>query len=250
MKKAKRMTTNTDKGRPWQAVVAAVVASFLVLAFGLGYRAAAAWIEGPVDATPIPPEAVEGFPMQIGLWAGEERPLDPNIVEATDTDAHISRHYSRAGGLETVSLWVACGVRTRDLMPHRPEVCYVGNGWTLQERRAADIPIEGDDQLPCSILRFSRGTLDMRDTVVLYYYIADGERCRDISEWRYGLKGIRYLAQGHVITSVLPGQTVDAAERLVSSFAAESAPAIAALFEDAGDPNDLDGAGESAKGEK
>ena len=233
-----------------QLLAAAVVASFLMLAFGLGYRAAAAWIEGPVDASPIPPEAVEGFPMQIGRWAGEERPLDPNIVEATDTDAHISRHYSRAGGLETVSLWVACEIRTRDLMPHRPEVCYVGNGWTLQEREAVDLPIERGEPLPCSILRFSRGMLDMRDTVVLYYYIADGQYCRDVSEWRYSLKGIGYVAQVQVITSVLPGQTVDAAERLVSSFAADSAPAIAALFEDAGDARDLDGAGESAKGER
>lgn len=238
-----------DNGTLRRPLIATVAASVVMLASGLGYRALAVRLAAPGDATPIPAFALEGFPLEIGVWTGQERPIDPNLAAATDTDAHISRQYSRSGGLEAVSLWVACGVRTRDLMPHRPEVCYTGNGWTLRDRRAADLPISEDRSLPCNILRFSRGTLNLQDTIVLYYYLVDGQYCRDVSEWRYNLKGIGYVAQVQIVTSASANQTVDAAERLVSAFAADSAVPLVALFDKAQEVSVSDAAGERAGGE-
>jgi hypothetical protein len=134
--------------------------------------------------------------------------------------------------VETVSLWVACGVRTRDLMPHRPEVCYTGSGWTLREQKAVDLPTANGGTLPCNLMRFSRGTLGMQSTMVLYYYIVDGTYCRDVSEWRYSLKAIGYVAQVQVVAPVPAGQTADSVERLVSAFAVDSAAPLIGLFDD------------------
>lgn len=222
-----------DDGRFRRPLAAVAAACVFMFATGWGYRVLAARLAAPVDAEPISAAAVERFPLQIGAWTGQEKPIDPNLVAATDTDAHISRIYSRGGGLETVSLWVACGVRTRDLMPHRPEVCYTGSGWTLRDRKAVDLPISDGGKLPCNVMHFSRGALGMQNTMVLYYYLADGQYCRDVSEWRYNLKGIGYVAQVQIVAPISAGQTADSIERLVSAFAVDSVSPLVELFDDA-----------------
>lgn len=221
-----------DDGRFRRPLTAAAAACVFMFATGWGYRVLAARLAAPVDAEPISAAAVARFPMQIGAWTGQEKPIDPNLVARTDTDAHISRVYSRGGGMDAVSLWVACGVRTRDLMPHRPEVCYTGSGWTLREQKAVDLPTANGGTLPCNVMRFSRGTLGMQSTMVLYYYIVDGTYCRDVSEWRYNLKAIGYVAQVQVVAPVPAGQTADSVERLVSAFAVDSAASLVGLFDD------------------
>ncbi|MBM3791986.1 MAG: EpsI family protein, partial [Acidobacteria bacterium] len=130
------------------AFAAAVAASGLMLVLGLAYRAVAARLEGPVGTDPISQEALARFPLQIGDWTGEEVPLDEAIVRATDTDAHLNRRYARRGGLEAVSFYIASGVRARDLMPHRPEVCYTGAGWTLTGRQTVELPLGESGKLP------------------------------------------------------------------------------------------------------
>jgi len=238
-----------DNHRPGRPLTAVIAASVFMLGTGIGYRVLAAHLDAPVGANSIPASAVERFPLEIGVWKGEELPIDPNLVVATDTDAHISRQYSRGNGLEAVSLWVACGVRTRDLMPHRPEVCYTGNGWTLQGRRTIDLPISDGRVLPCNLIRFSRGALNTEGVVVLYYYVVDGQYCRDVAEWRYRLKGIGYVAQVQVVAPISAGLKADAAERLVSAFAADSAMPITALFADIRETPVPNGAANPTRGE-
>jgi len=47
-------------------VVAAIAATFLGACFGLTYHALAARLGAPVSSIPVPPDALERFPMQIG----------------------------------------------------------------------------------------------------------------------------------------------------------------------------------------
>ena len=229
--KVQRM--NDDRAIPKSVPYAAVAACLLMLAFGLTYRVVAARLAGPTDKAPIDPAVVASFPMQIGDWMGQEVPMDEDVVRATDTDAHISRRYSHANGVEGVSLYVACGVRARDLMPHRPEVCYTGAGWTVVEHITVELHLADGIALPCSRYLFSRGALSTEKVLVLYYYIVDGQYCGDVSllrsqAWR-GSGTVDYVAQVQVVTPVLP-LSRDRAEGLVESFAKESAPLIAQLF--------------------
>ncbi len=216
-------------------IVAVIVAGFLMLVSTAAYRFLAARLEAPVNTTPISPAVLERLPLQIGGWLGQEVPLDEAIVRATDTDAHINRRYSRHNGSESILLYVACGVKARDLMPHRPEVCYTGAGWTRTDKRSMELPLSNGMELPCRALQFSRGTLNTKKTVLLNYYIVDGQYCRDVSGLRdkawQGSGTVRYVAQIQIVTSTTVNLNADSAVRLVCDFAAESASSISRLFE-------------------
>jgi len=227
--------TKNDKSNQRSVIVAVIVAGFLMLISSAAYRVLAARLAAPVNTTPISPAALERLPLQIGDWMGREVPLDEAIVRATDTDAHINRSYSRNNAF--ISLYIASGVKARDLMPHRPEVCYTGAGWTLIDKRSMELPLSNGMELPCNVFQFSRGTLNTKKTIVLDYYIVDGQYCRDVSllrskAWR-GSGTVRYVAQVQIVASATSNLTADSAERIVSDFAVESASSISRLFEDA-----------------
>ena len=225
-----------ENQNPRPVMIAAITASFLMLILGLGYRVLAARLSAPGNATPISSAALELLPLQIGDWTGREVPLDEAIVEATDTDAHINRSYSRNNSLEFVSLYIATGVKARDLMPHRPEVCYTGAGWTLIDKRSLELLLSDGTKLPCNVMQFSRGTLTAKKVLVLDYYIVDGEYSSDVSLLRskawQGSGTVRYVAQVQIVTSIPSNMTADPAIRTVSTFAVESTSLISRLFED------------------
>ncbi|HCO94492.1 MAG TPA: EpsI family protein [Phycisphaerales bacterium] len=225
-----------ENQNPRPVIIAAITASFLMLVLGMGYRVLDSRLSGPGNASPISFAMLERFPMQVGYWTGTEVPLDEEIVRATDTDAHINRRYSRNNGLEFVSLYIATGVKARDLMPHRPEVCYTGAGWTLTDKRSVELPLEDGTILPCNVMQFSRGVLTIKKVVVLDYYIVDDEYCRDVSllrskAWK-GSGTVRYVAQVQIVTSIQSNQTAASATKSLSTFAVESASSISTLFED------------------
>ena len=210
-------------------------AGLVMLAFGLTYRVMAARLAAPANTTPVSQETLDQLPMEIGDWTGREMPVDEEIVKATDTDAHVSRRYTRAGGFQNISLWIASGVQTRDLMPHRPEVCYVGAGWTLADRQVMQLPLSTGTTLPCNVLQFSRGALNAEKVMVLYYYIVDGEYCADVSllrskAWR-GSGSVGYAAQVQIVTGMPFGVTVNSATQTVCDFAIGSGQPIVQLFE-------------------
>lgn len=215
-------------------MAAALTASFMILAFGLTYRALAARIRAPLAAIPIAQEAIQQFPLQIGDWMGQDVPLDEAIKRKTDADALINRRYFRRNGLEAVYLHIACGVRVNELMQHQPDICYVGSGWTLANHRSVELPFNGDTQLPCGIFYFCRGKLDIERVTVLHYFIADGQHYGSISllqsrVWRL-FNTVDYVAQIQIVGST-GNLSVDSATKLVCAFAVDSAPAIVELFQ-------------------
>src|SRR5688572_15339309 len=115
------------------------VAMILVIAGGTGYRIAAARYERISTSVPIPKGTLNRVDMNIGHWVGKDVPLEERIVKATDTDDHVNRLYRRSPH-EAVTLFVAYGVHLRDLMPHRPEVCYKGAGWIMEDAHIVDVP--------------------------------------------------------------------------------------------------------------
>jgi EpsI family protein len=226
----------TDESNRRPVIVAAAAAGFMMLVFGVAYRVVAARLAAPVEATPIAQEVLDRLPLQIGRWKGRDVPLDKAIIRETDTDALVNRRYVHESGLKSVSFYVAAGVRTRDLMPHRPEVCYTGSGWTLVERHAQELSLSDAGKLPCNVFQFSRGALSMQKVVVLYYYIVDGQYYADVSSlrskaWR-GSGAVGYVAQVEIVALITQTLSSDSAEKLVSEFAIESALPTAQLFRD------------------
>ncbi|UCD51801.1 MAG: EpsI family protein [Phycisphaerales bacterium] len=226
-------TMNRDRAQVRPVIVAAAVASFFMLAFGAGYRLLAARLNGPVDAKPVAQETLDELPMHIGAWVGQDTPLPPEIIEATDTDAHVSRRYVKDNGREAVSLWIASGVQARDLMPHRPEVCYLGNGYTLVRQRDEKLTLSSGVTLPCNVMEFSRGMLNTEKVLVLYYYLVDGAYCQSVAQWRYQtFRRVGYVTQVQVVAPIGDSLGVDAAQDMACEFATDSALPILKLFDD------------------
>ena len=206
----------------------------LLLLSGAGFRALAAYYSRPSTSVPIPKGTLAKLPVRIGEWVGEDTPMDERIVRKTDADDLVNRLYQRTGGSQTVSLFVAYGVRLRDLSPHRPEVCYPGAGWTLDGTRSLEL--NGADGLPvlCRLLRFHKGTLTSEKILVLNYYIVDGRYCPDVSllrskAWRANTAG-SYSAQ---VQLTCPDSTEYETEKYLRDLATRSAPLILRLLADA-----------------
>lgn len=214
--------------------VAAIITSLFMLFFGVGYRVLATRLATPVDTIVLSSDDFKKLPLQIRDWTGQDVAMDEDIVRATDTDAHLNRRYLRQNTLDAVGLYIAYGARARDLMPHRPEVCYTGAGWTLMDKQSVVLSLGDGVKLPCRILQFKRGTLKTEKTIVLDYYIVDGQYCGDVSllrskAWR-GSGTIEYVAQVQIVAPVSVND-VDSEIKSVCDFAVESAPLITQLFE-------------------
>ncbi len=213
-------------------LIALALGILLMVASGMGHRVVYDYLNGQATARPLAPGTLAKLPMRIGDWTGRDVPLNEAVVQATDADAYISRTYvNEAAGL-SVWFYLSYGVRARDLMPHRPEVCYPDNGWIAEGEWATELPAaeDGAEALRCRILKYSKGGLDPRTTVVVNYYLVDGESCPDVSllrskAWR-GSGAIDYMAQVQVVASARPGASVAGAQRAVESFAATSAGAV------------------------
>lgn len=218
-----------------KSFLAATIGGVVILLLaGGGFRALASYYSRPSTSIPIPKGTLARLPMTIGQWVGRDIPMDEQIIKRTDTDDLINRRYQRTGGGQTVSLFVAYGVRLRDLTPHRPEVCYPGAGWTLDENKS--IELKGADGSPvlCRLLRFHKGTLTSERIQVLNYYIVDGQYCPDVSllrskAWRTDIAG-SYSAQVQLTCADSPEYETG---NYLRDLAAQSAPLIRRLLADA-----------------
>ena len=212
--------------------LAAGVGLCLLVASGAGYQWLAERYARASESVPIPAGTLSRLPLSIGDWIGRDVPLDDRIIRATDTDDRVNRVYARYATRQNVALWVAYGVHFRDLMPHRPEVCYPGNGWTLEETRRLELKAADGSPLPCRVLKFTRGALRTERITVLNYYLLDGQFSPDVSAlrnrtWRFK-SDLQYVAQVQIICGDAPLQ--GNAETAVSDFAADSAAAIRGLL--------------------
>lgn len=224
----------SDKSNHKSVFLAAITASLIVMAFGLTYHTLAAKLAAPVTNIHIVPEALDQLPMEIAGWIGEDLPMDKEIVRATGTDTYINRYYSRKNGLESVSLFIGCSVSIFEQAIHRPEICYTRNGWELINRRSAELSLNNGVKIPNSIFRFSHGVLKRKEAVVLHYYVVDGQYYEEIFPWQvklWRLNGTADYIARVMIVAYVKTSTVKAAEKLVSSFAVDSANSIAELFE-------------------
>lgn len=230
------MTSENLNRKP--VVTAAIAAGFLILILGMTYRILAVRLLTPTSKTPIDTAALDGFPLQIHDWTGQDVPMDEAevILNQINAEASINRRYLSDNGMGYVSLFIAATGTTLDLVGHPPEICNVVSGYSLIDQRFVELPIGDGTKLPCRILQLSRGgSLDTEKKVVLYYYVADGEFCGNRSQllWRVGRCSnmVRCIAQVQVAVSSKETLTTDSMVRIVSDFAVDSASSIAELFE-------------------
>lgn len=200
-------------------VIAMVVASLLMIGSGVGYRTAAARMSQPLESAPLPAGRLAQLPLQFGDWKGEEAPLSTEIAERTDSDQQVNRVYINPRSGAVVGVFVAYGLRMRDLVPHRPEVCYPGAGWTLESASRRQLKSRSGRAIECQVYEFFRGGLQNQRVTVLHYYIIDGASFDDVAALRSlaTRKGAsaRYVARVQ-LTSLREHGTGDTAGDLTS----------------------------------
>jgi len=218
---------------------AAAVAIAILLAAGTAYRTLAAYYARPADSKLLPPGTLARLPLELGAWRGQDQPLDERMIKATDTDQILTRRYIRRDGSAAASLLVSYGIRLRDLLPHRPEVCYTTHGWTLRRTESAVLQAADGKSLPCQVHAFDRAGIGAESVRVLHYYLVDGVYGEDVSLLRSKVwksdAASHYMAQVQVAVRVDP-IAPDRAAAVAEEFARLSAPPIRALFESAGAP--------------
>lgn len=231
------MTSDNLNRRP--VVAAAITAGFLILILGLTYRVLAARLLTPRSKTPIAPAALDGFPLQIHDWTGEDVPLDEAevMLDKICAEASINRLYSRDNGTESIFLFIAAsGVTVGTMVGHAPEDCNRSAGWMLTDHRFIELVLDHGTKLVCRIVQLFRGRLlEAEKKIVLYYYVADGQFYGNRSQLRSrvnrGSNMVNCFAQVQIIASSKETLTTDSMVRIVSDFAVDSASSIAELFE-------------------
>ncbi|MCG3129049.1 MAG: hypothetical protein CHACPFDD_03958 [Phycisphaerae bacterium] len=229
-----RVTDDAARSARYLTRAAALTAIAMFVASGLAYRSLAAMLKSD-SAAAIAPGTLQRLPLEIGGWRGVEVPLDKDVIRRTDTDDHLNRHYRR--GLEGVALFIGAGGRPRDLMPHRPEICYTSVGWTLLETEFVELPLAAG-KLNCRLLTFRRAGLGGERVVVLNYYIVDGRYSADSTLLRSKaptfLSGMKCMAQVQINCRVDGLSNEAAARQTVIDFARATADAIRELLPDGG----------------
>ena len=211
-----------------------VIAALFLVAAGGGYRALSVRLMRAPEQTHIPAGTLKELPLVIGRWEGRDQSIDEKIIKRADVDDHLMRVYRRSTDRAAVAMWIAYGIRARDLMPHRPEVCYPGAGWTLQKEDHLEFATADNKKVTARLLTFASGTIDPRPLMVLTYYIVDGETCEDVSllrskAWR-GQTAIRYMTQIQISYRIESMNTASP-NTILGDFASATFPLIRDLLE-------------------
>jgi EpsI family protein len=203
----------------------AILSCFVLLAAGYAYRKVALRLDALVKEPILPTVPLSVLSYQIGQWKGEDQPLGETVLEVAGNDDYINRIYHLADSEYYVNLYVAFTSQPRNMRSHRPDVCYVGAGWILEQIDEQEIQLESGQSLPVQIHYFRKPHPEILRLMVLNYYIVNGKVTRDHRAfsgilWRlptFSRKQIRYVAQVQV-SSV--------SSTALLSFVPEAAPLI------------------------
>jgi len=198
------------------------LAILLLLLSGIVYRVLASQLKLVVDTPITLPVPLEAFPVQIGKWVGRDLPI-PNTtreyMERNFADDFLSRRYINAEAKAWVDVYIVyCSSKPGGILGHRPQVCYPGHGWLHDSTESSQFTLRAGQQIACLIHRFHKPAPMYDQTVVLNFYILNGQITTNENDFsgplgrRPNIAGdpARYVAQVQ-ISSVLENSVRNAA---------------------------------------
>lgn len=155
------------------------------------------------------------LPTFLGVdWGGREAEVTRVEREILPADTGYSRrtYVALDDARRTVFFSVVLSGRDRSSI-HRPEVCLVGQGWTLQHRQGETWPDGRGGELPVTVLRVMREERDAAGqrrevTALLAYWFVGGDRAVAGTVERMAVDGWNRLRQRPDRWAYLVGQTV------------------------------------------
>lgn len=149
-------------------LLAALALILLALAYGWG-----PWPAAPApDARAEPVGDLSVIPRETGGWKGRDMMVDESAftILTRDADAWLVREYA-GKGKELV--WLSL-VTTRDqrklFRVHIPEICYPAQGWTILDRSASELRVDGHGTIRAIKLVAHKGSVR---TLVLYWFTSN-----------------------------------------------------------------------------
>jgi EpsI family protein len=178
-------------------------------------------VETPINL-PVP---LSAFPSQVGNWVGKDLPIPATTreyMEKNFADDFFSRRYVNSADKTWVDVYVVyCSTRPGGILGHRPSVCYPAHGWLHESTETSQFTSRAGWQISCLIHRFHKPAPAYDQTVVLNFYILNGQITVNENDFS-GLLGrrpniagdpARYVAQVQ-ISSVLENSIRAAAQEM------------------------------------
>ena len=156
------------------------ILAFLLLIFsGITYRVLAFRLK-VVVGTPVElPVPLSAFPKQIGHWTGEDVPIPVNIQRVAGNDAFLNRLFINKLSNQWANVYIAYTAHPRTMLGHRPQICYVAGGWVHDSTESTKVTSSTGREIPCLLHRFHRPYPETGETVVLNFYIVNGQLTSD-----------------------------------------------------------------------
>jgi EpsI family protein len=207
------------------------LAILLLLCAGIVYRITAHYLRLAIDTTVELPLPLSVFPAEIGGWSGQDTPIPYNIQRVAGNDDFLSRLYTNRLTKEWVNIYIAYSARPRTMLGHKPEVCYVGSGWVLENTEPSKVISLSGTTIPCLVHRFHKPAPDNEEIVVLNFYILNGQITSDES----GFSGVGWRTPnvaGNLARYVAQIQISSALENSVRSAAKDMTDLVLDFFPD------------------
>lgn len=210
----------------WHAWILAIA---LLVASGIIYRLLASHMNLVVRAPITLPVPLNSFPNRIGYWSGTDlaiRTTTREYMERNFADDFMSRRYISSEKNIWADVYIVyCSSRPGGILGHRPGVCYPAHGWIHDSVDRSQFRSRAGRQVDCLVNRFHKPAPAYEQTVVLNFYILNGQLTADEDDFSGPLgrrpniarDPARYVAQVQ-ISSVLENSVRTAAADMTDTI--------------------------------
>jgi hypothetical protein len=202
------------------------------IAGGAAYRLAVAQLRPYLDQRVVLPVPLSHFPIRHAGWTGKDQPLRPEVEKVAGADDYLSRLYSHDQTGEWASLYVPYCGKPRNMLGHRPTVCYPAHGWIHDWTRKDTLALPDGRSIPCLVHRFHQLAPLQGEIVVLNYYILNGVVTNDEDQFA-GVGWRLPNIEGNPAYYVAQVQVSSTSEAAVRRLAADTAARILDFLPDA-----------------
>lgn len=109
----------------------------------------------PVSTSLSEPGMSLDFPVVLGAYGGEERPMSKIEKRELPSDIELKRYYYHGSGTHDIlATVVVSGATERSL--HEPEVCLPGQGWTIDDRFTVEVRLDDGQVRNAMLLKLHR----------------------------------------------------------------------------------------------
>jgi hypothetical protein len=212
-----------------------MLAVLLLISAGILYRGVTSRLHAALHSPIKLPIPLSGFPKEIGNWVGTELPIrstTKEYMEQNFADDFFSRRYVNSQTNTWADIYVVyCSSRPGGILGHRPGVCYPASGWIWDSTEESNFTSASGRKISCLVHRFHMPEPQYRETVVLNFYILNGQITTREDDFS-GLLGRRPNIAGDPARYVVQVQISSVVENSVRQAAAAIADLIFNFFPD------------------